>query len=67
MKTYSLYKLVFVGTFLALMFSVFAQNLPVESFEKKLLITSNAFLLDVRTAVEFGGGHLPKATNIDFK
>ena len=67
MKTFSLYKLFYVGAFLALNFTGFAQNLPVESFEKKLLITSNAFLLDVRTAVEFGGGHLPKATNIDFK
>ena len=67
MKTYSLYKLYLVGTFLTLNFTVFAQNLPVESFEKKLLETSNAFLLDVRTAGEFGGGHLPKATNIDFR
>lgn len=67
MKTYSLYKLYLVGTFVTLNFTVFAQNLPVESFEKKLQETSNAFLLDVRTAGEFGGGHLPKATNIDFR
>ena len=67
MKTYSLYKLYLVGTFLTLNFTVFAQNLPVESFEKKLLETPNAFLLDVRTSGEFGGGHLPKATNIDFR
>ncbi len=67
MKTYSLYKLYLVGTFVTLNFTVFAQNLPVESFEKKLLETSNAFLLDVRTSGEFGGGHLPKATNIDFR
>ena len=67
MKSNSLYKLYLVGTFLTLNFTVFAQNLPVESFEKKLLETSNAFLLDVRTAGEFGGGHLPKATNIDFR
>ena len=67
MKTFSLYKLFYVGAFLALNFTGFAQNLPVESFEKKLQETSNAFLLDVRTAGEFGGGHLPKATNIDFR
>lgn len=67
MKTYSLYKLYLVGTFVTLNFTVFAQNLPVESFEKKLLETPNAFLLDVRTSGEFGGGHLPKATNIDFR
>ena len=67
MKSNSLYKLCLFGTFLVLNFTVFAQNLPVESFEKKLLETSNAFLLDVRTAGEFGGGHLPKATNIDFR
>ena len=67
MKSNSLYKLYLLGAFLALNFSVFAQNLPVESFEKKLQETSNAFLLDVRTAGEFGGGHLPKATNIDFR
>ncbi len=67
MKTFSHYKLFYVGAFLALNFTGFAQNLPVESFEKKLQETSNAFLLDVRTAGEFGGGHLPKATNIDFR
>ncbi len=67
MKSNSLNKLYLVGTFLTLNFTVFAQNLPVESFEKKLQETSNAFLLDVRTAGEFGGGHLPKATNIDFR
>jgi thioredoxin len=67
MKSNSLYKLFLAGSFMALNFTVFAQNLPVESFEKKLVETSNAFLLDVRTAGEFGGGHLPKATNIDFR
>ncbi len=67
MKSYSLNKLFLVGSFVAFNFAAFAQNLSVESFEKKLLETSNAFLLDVRTAGEFGGGHLPKATNIDFR
>jgi thioredoxin len=67
MKTNLLHKIFLTGSFIALNFTGFAQNLPVESFEKKLQETSNAFLLDVRTAGEFGGGHLPKATNIDFR
>jgi thioredoxin len=67
MKTNLLHKIFLAGSFIALNFTGFAQNLPVESFEKKLQETSNAFLLDVRTAGEFGGGHLPKATNIDFR
>ena len=53
MKTYSLYKLYLVGTFLTLNFTVFAQNLPVESFEKKLLETPNALT----------AGFLSNATN----
>lgn len=44
-----------------------AQVLEVESFEKSLSSTQNAILLDVRTSGEFGGGHLPKALNIDFR
>jgi thioredoxin len=67
MKINSLHKIFLAVSFIALNFSAFGQNLPVESFEKKLQETSNAFLLDVRTAGEFGGGHLPKATNIDFR
>ena len=67
MKSYTLHKLFLAGSFMAINFMAFAQNLPVESFEKKLVETPNAFLLDVRTAGEFGGGHLPKATNIDFR
>ncbi|MHA8056706.1 thioredoxin domain-containing protein [Aquirufa nivalisilvae] len=44
-----------------------AQTAEVEVFEKKIQETPNAILLDVRTSGEFGGGHLPKATNIDFR
>ncbi len=44
-----------------------AQNLEVETFEKSLSATQNALLLDVRTSGEYGGGHLPKAVNIDFR
>jgi thioredoxin len=67
MKSYSPNKLFLVASFVAFNFTVFSQNLPVDSFEKKLLETPNAFLLDVRTSGEFGGGHLPKAFNIDFR
>jgi len=47
--------------------SAFAQVLDVDGFEKKIQQTPNAYLLDVRTSGEFGGGHLPKAMNIDFR
>jgi thioredoxin 1 len=63
MKKYS-----FVVLFLALCSSpIFAQVLDVESFSSKIAEMPKALLLDVRTSGEFGGGHLPKATNIDFR
>ena len=63
MKKYSLLIL-----FLALSASpLFAQVLDVESFSNKITEMPQALLLDVRTSGEFGGGHLPKATNIDFR
>lgn len=63
MKKYSLLVL-----FLALSIgSLFAQVLDVESFSAKIAEQPQALLLDVRTSGEFGGGHLPKATNIDFR
>lgn len=63
MKKYSLLIL-----FLALSVSpLFAQVLDVESFSYKITETPQSLLLDVRTSGEFGGGHLPKATNIDFR
>ena len=63
MKKYSLLIL-----FLALSVSpLFAQVLDVESFSNKITETPQSLLLDVRTSGEFGGGHLPKATNIDFR
>ena len=61
-------KYAFVVLFLALYSSpIFAQVLDVESFSKKIVEMPQALLLDVRTSGEFGGGHLPKATNIDFR
>ncbi|RXK46818.1 thioredoxin domain-containing protein [Aquirufa rosea] len=48
-------------------FQTIAQSVEVEVFEKKIQENPNAILLDVRTSGEFGGGHLPKATNIDFR
>ena len=62
-----------ISTFLAiaivclLSLNTFAQVLDVDTFEKKIQQTPNAYLLDVRTSGEFGGGHLPKAMNIDFR
>jgi thioredoxin len=48
-------------------FAVHAQVVDVESFSTKITEMPQAILLDVRTAGEFGGGHLPKARNIDFR
>ena len=45
----------------------FSQILPIDDFEKKYKETPNAQLIDVRTTGEYGGGHLPKAQNIDYK
>ena len=47
--------------------TIFSQTLEVEPFEQKLKETQKAILLDVRTSGEFGGGHLPKAQNMDFR
>ncbi|MGF7215437.1 thioredoxin [Spirosoma lacussanchae] len=47
--------------------SVRAQNLSTDDFEQQLKKTPGAQLLDVRTPGEFGGGHLPGATNLDFR
>ena len=45
----------------------FSQILSVDDFEKKYAETPTAQLVDVRTSGEYGGGHLPKAQNIDYK
>lgn len=44
-----------------------SQVLSTEDFQKKYSETSNAQLLDVRTTGEYGGGHLMKAQNIDYR
>jgi thioredoxin 1 len=44
-----------------------AQVLSTDDFEKKYTETPNAQLVDVRTTGEYGGGHLPKAQNVDFR
>jgi thioredoxin len=63
MKKYS-----FVVLFLTLVSgSLTAQVLDVESFSSKISESPASILLDVRTSGEFGGGHLPKAMNIDFR
>ena len=45
----------------------FSQILSIDDFEKKYSETPTAQLVDVRTSGEYGGGHLPKAQNIDYK
>ncbi len=44
-----------------------AQQVSTKEFAEILAKTPNAQLLDVRTAGEYGGGHLPKASNMDVK
>lgn len=44
-----------------------SQVLSADDFEKKYAETQNAQLVDVRTTGEYGGGHLPKAKNVDYK
>jgi thioredoxin len=45
----------------------FSQSVEPDTFEKAIQQNPNAQLIDVRTTGEFGGGHLPKAQNIDFR
>ena len=45
----------------------FTQILSIDDFEKKYSEMPSAQLVDVRTSGEYGGGHLPKAQNIDYK
>ncbi|TAF65979.1 MAG: rhodanese-like domain-containing protein [Cytophagales bacterium] len=42
-------------------------QLNADDFEKKYASMPDAQLVDVRTAQEFGGGHLAKAMNMDVK
>lgn len=44
-----------------------AQQVKMADFEASLKATANPQILDVRTASEFGGGHLPAAKNINVK
>ena len=44
-----------------------SQILSIDDFEKKYAEIPTAQLVDVRTSGEYGGGHLPKAQNIDYK
>jgi len=41
-------------------------QLNVDEFQKKLALSSNAMIIDVRTLGEFDGGHLSDAKNIDW-
>lgn len=62
MKTFLITTLLLAGTWAAQ-----AQTLAPDAFEQQLRGDKNAQLIDVRTPGEFGGGHLPKSTNIDFR
>lgn len=42
------------------------KQLPGDLFKKEYQATKDAVLLDVRTAMEYQSGSLPKAANIDF-
>jgi thioredoxin 1 len=58
--------------FIAITYFVFeqkiaAQQVKLADFETQLKATPNAQVLDVRTASEFAGGHLPDAQNINVK
>ncbi len=64
----NLLKVSFLGIFFCFIgFYSNAQVEDVDGFEQKIKTTPNAILLDVRTSGEFGGGHLPKAKNLDFR
>lgn len=53
---------------LAFPFALQAQKqLTTEEFEKQLVKSGNAQLLDVRTPEEYDEGHLAKAANVDYK
>lgn len=61
----NLLSFLFLGLFAS--FAAFSQSVDPDAFEKVMQQNPNAHLLDVRTAGEFGGGHLPKAKNIDVR
>lgn len=48
-------------------FAALSQSVEPDAFEKAIQQNPTAHLIDVRTSGEFGGGHLPKAQNIDFR
>ena len=61
---------IFFSTFalsICLSVTLFAQSVEPDAFEKALQQNPSALLIDVRTPGEFGGGHLPKAQNLDFR
>jgi len=67
MKTPFLKISLFCLSFLFIQQIAFTQVLSTDDFEKKYNETPNAQLVDVRTTGEYGGGHLPKAKNLDYK
>jgi thioredoxin 1 len=67
MKNYICSIIFFAVVYFANSTICFSQILSVDDFEKKYSEMPAAQLVDVRTAGEYGGGHLPKAQNIDYK
>lgn len=67
MKNYRLLLCLSLLGFLLASASYAQAVLEVADFEQKLLQTSNALLLDVRTPDEFGQGHLKGALNVDIR
>jgi len=57
---------IFLFTF-GISFLSYSQTVEPDAFEKAIKENPTAPLVDVRTPGEFGGGHLPKAQNIDFR
>lgn len=59
--------ILFLSILLAPLLSSAQSVLSADDFQKKLKVTENAQLVDVRTPAEYGQGHLEKAKNIDYK
>ncbi|TAG53936.1 MAG: thioredoxin [Cytophagales bacterium] len=57
---------ILIITFNILLFAQKLELLPSKSFEKKLTLTPNAQILDVRTVEEFKNGAIENSLNIDF-
>ena len=48
------------------LFKAQLNNLEPHAFQQKIEATESPIIIDVRTAGEFAGGHIPNAINIDY-